>query len=52
LADIQQRDERDKNRSVAPLLPAEGALELDSTNLTIEQVVEKILLFANGKLSQ
>jgi cytidylate kinase len=51
LADIRQRDERDQNRSVAPLVPAEGALIVDSTELTVEQVVEKILLFANEKLS-
>lgn len=51
LADIRQRDERDQNRSVAPLVPAEGALIVDSTELSIEQVVEKILLFANDKLS-
>jgi cytidylate kinase len=51
LADIEQRDERDRNRAVAPLVPAEGALELDSTDLTIDEVVEKILHFANGKLS-
>ncbi|WOH37949.1 (d)CMP kinase [Thalassotalea fonticola] len=51
LSDIRQRDERDQNRKVAPLVPAEGALIVDSTELTIEQVVEKILLFANDKLS-
>ena len=51
LDDIRQRDERDQNRKVAPLVPAEGALIVDSTELTIEQVVEKILLFANDKLS-
>jgi cytidylate kinase len=51
LADIRQRDERDQNRSVAPLVPAKGALLVDSTELTIEQVVEKILMFANEKLS-
>ncbi|QDP01119.1 (d)CMP kinase [Thalassotalea sp. PS06] len=52
LADIKQRDERDQNRSVAPLLPAEGALLVDSTELSIPQVVEKILAFANEKLSE
>lgn len=51
LRDIRQRDERDQNRKVAPLVPAEGALIVDSTELTIEQVVEKILLFANDKLT-
>lgn len=51
LSEIRQRDERDQNRTVAPLVPAEGALIVDSTELTIEQVVEKILLFASEKLS-
>ena len=43
LDDIRARDERDTNRSAAPLKPAEDALMLDSTQLSIEQVVEKIL---------
>jgi len=52
LDDIRQRDERDQNRKVAPLVPAEGALVIDSTSLSIESVVEKILAFANEKLTQ
>jgi cytidylate kinase len=52
LDDIRQRDERDQNRKVAPLVPAEGALAIDSTSLSIESVVEKILAFANEKLTQ
>ncbi|QBG34580.1 (d)CMP kinase [Litorilituus sediminis] len=52
LADIRQRDERDQNRKVAPLVPAEGALTLDSTDLSIQEVVNKILSFANEKLTQ
>jgi len=52
LDDIRQRDERDQNRKVAPLVPAEGALVIDSTSLSIEVVVEKILAFANEKLTQ
>lgn len=51
LADIQARDERDMNRSVAPLVPAEDALVVDSTDLTIEQVLEKILDYVNKKLA-
>jgi cytidylate kinase len=39
---IKERDERDANRAIAPLVPAVGALVIDSTDLTIEQVVEKI----------
>ena len=51
LDDIHQRDERDRNREVAPLVPAEGSLSIDSTNLSIEDVVTKILTFANEKLT-
>lgn len=50
LDDIRQRDERDQNREVAPLVPAEGALLVDSTDLSIDEVVNKILSFANEKL--
>lgn len=51
LDDIRQRDERDRNRKVAPLIPAEGALIIDSTDLSIQEVVNKVLSFANGKLT-
>jgi len=47
LDDIRQRDERDQNRDVAPLIAAEGALVIDSTELSIEAVVDKILSFAS-----
>ena len=50
LADIKARDERDSNRTVAPLLPAKDALVLDSTQLSIEQVLEKIEIFIEEKL--
>ncbi len=50
LDDIRQRDERDQNRKVAPLVPAEGALIIDSTELSIDEVVSKILSFCNDKL--
>jgi cytidylate kinase len=52
LDDIRQRDERDQNRKVAPLVPAEGALIIDSTELSISEVVNKILSFTNEKLTQ
>jgi CMP/dCMP kinase len=41
--DIKDRDDRDTNRSTSPLKPADDALMLDSTALTIEQVLEAIL---------
>ncbi len=43
IAEIEQRDRRDRNRSVAPLRPADDALIIDSTQMNIEAVVEKIL---------
>ncbi|HWV16277.1 MAG TPA: (d)CMP kinase [Cellvibrio sp.] len=41
--DIQARDERDTKRAVSPLVPAADALFLDSTEMTIEQVLNRIL---------
>ncbi|OHC12248.1 MAG: cytidylate kinase [Pseudomonadales bacterium GWC1_66_9] len=43
LGEISKRDERDSKRSVAPLKPAPDAICLDSTELSIEQVVERIM---------
>ena len=42
-AEIEERDARDRNRSVAPLVPAVGAIEIDSTALGIDQVVERVM---------
>lgn len=41
--DIKDRDDRDTNRATSPLKPADDALVLDSTSLTIEQVLNAIL---------
>ncbi len=41
--EIQERDERDRSRAVAPLVAAPGALTLDSTGITIDEVVDKVL---------
>ena len=43
LDEIRARDERDMQRAVAPLKPAVDAVQLDSTELSIEQVMERIL---------
>lgn len=43
ICDLKRRDGRDMNRAVAPLAPAEDALVVDTTNRTIEEVVEAIL---------
>jgi 3-phosphoshikimate 1-carboxyvinyltransferase len=43
LQDIKARDERDTQRSVAPLQQAQGASLLDTTSLNIEQAVQEVL---------
>ncbi|CCG42604.1 (d)CMP kinase [Magnetospirillum molischianum] len=37
LADMKERDDRDRNRSVAPLRPADGAIVLDTSDLDADQ---------------
>ncbi len=43
LASIQERDERDKSRAVAPLRPAPDAILIDSTSMSIEAVLSRVL---------
>jgi cytidylate kinase len=50
LADIEARDDRDRNRTTAPLVPAEDAFELDSSVLNITQVFEKAKNYIDSKL--
>ena len=50
LEDIKRRNELDSHREVAPLKKAEDAVYLDSTSLSIEQVVEKIIGIIQNKL--
>ncbi|MGR5062622.1 (d)CMP kinase [Photobacterium sp. DNB22_13_2] len=51
LKEIQERDYRDRNRAVAPLRPAADALVLDSTEMSIDQVIELALAHIETKLS-
>jgi len=44
--EIEERDARDRNRSVAPLKPATGAIEIDSTVLGIDEVVARVMAAA------
>ncbi|NLP34360.1 MAG: (d)CMP kinase [Clostridiales bacterium] len=45
--DIEERDNRDMNREFAPLKQAEDAIYLDSSELTIDEVVDKIMEYFN-----
>lgn len=49
LEDIKLRDEQDKNRKYAPLRKAEDAVLINSDNMNIDQVVEKILEIIRGR---
>lgn len=50
--DIEERDERDMNRTVSPLKQAEDAVLVDSSDMTIEQVVSHILEIYHSKVSE
>ena len=48
--EIQERDYMDSNRSVSPLVPAEDAITIDSSGVTIEEMVTAIIaLIEKGK---
>jgi cytidylate kinase len=46
--EILERDRRDSARSVAPLRPATDAVVIDSTGITVDDVVNRILVLARG----
>jgi cytidylate kinase len=50
LNDIKQRDYNDSHREVAPLKKADDAVELDTTSLTIPQVVEAVINLVKEKI--
>ena len=43
LAEVQKRDKRDANRQHSPLRPAKDALVIDTTNLSINEVITKVM---------
>jgi len=50
--DIEDRDNSDRSRTVGPLKPAEDAISVDTTSLSIEQVVEKLFELVRKRCSQ
>lgn len=52
LEDIKMRDARDRNREVSPLRPANDAFILDTSELGINEVIEKACLFVDSKYPQ
>ena len=49
--DIEERDQRDMNHEISPLRQAEDAVLVDSSDLTIQQVVDRILQIFRSKTS-
>jgi cytidylate kinase len=52
LQDIQARDDRDMNREVAPLVPADDAIELDTSELDAQQVFDKVMTLVDTAISE
>jgi CMP/dCMP kinase len=46
---VRRRDEIDSSRSLAPLQPAEDAVVIDTTFLSVEQVLERVLALVDGR---
>ena len=51
LADMRERDHNDKNRAVAPAVPAPDAVFLDNSGYTVEETLAEAMKIINGKLA-
>jgi CMP/dCMP kinase len=49
--EIAERDRRDTNRAISPLVASADAVLLDTTGMSIDAVVERVLSIARGRLS-
>ena len=47
LADMIERDKNDKNREIAPAIPAEDAIIFDNSSMSVEECVKEIVRLAN-----
>lgn len=52
LREIQERDERDTNREQSPLLPAEDANKIDTSDMNIAEVYDLVCLIIDAKLEK
>jgi cytidylate kinase len=52
VADLAERDRRDSTRAVAPLTPADDAIHIDSSHMTLEQVIAEAERIVESKLAQ
>ncbi len=52
LADLRRRDAEDEERAIAPLKPAEDAIGIDSSGMTIDAVVDQIVTIVESRLAR
>ena len=52
LNDLSKRDNLDKNREFSPMVPAKDAFLLDTSNLTVEEALKKIIVIISKKLKK
>ncbi|HEV2988585.1 MAG TPA: (d)CMP kinase [Candidatus Angelobacter sp.] len=52
VADLRERDHRDRTRANSPLIPAPDAVIIDSTHLTLDEVVAKVVNVVETQLQQ
>jgi len=50
LGEIRERDQRDRDRTVAPLRPATDAITLDTSNIAASDVIDQVLLIIQKKI--
>jgi cytidylate kinase len=51
LSDLRERDERDSARAVAPLKPADDAIVIDTSDMSIEDAVAQVIALVKAKMS-
>ena len=52
IGEMRRRDQRDRRRRLSPLRKAADALVIDSTHMSIEEVVERMLKEARRRISE
>lgn len=50
IANLRQRDEYDSRRKESPLIKAKGAIEIDTTHITIDEQVDEVIRLAIGRI--
>lgn len=52
LAELRARDQRDRTRANSPLVPAQDAILIDSTNMTLDQVAERTVQIIESRIAE